>query len=202
MSRSLERLLVIDVESTCWEGAPPDDQEPEIIEVGVCVLDVRSGERLTRESILVRPERSVVSPFCAQLTTLTPNTLERGVPFARACAILRRKYSAPRRVWASYGDDDRRKFEHQCRTRGLPLPFSASHLDIKSLFALLHGLEREVGLLTALELAGLPVEGTHHRGVDDAWNTAGLLAALLVRWRLALAGDAALLAGESSTGQS
>lgn len=197
MSRSLEHLLVIDVESTCWESAPPDDQEPEIIEVGVCVLDVRSGERLTRESILVRPERSAISPFCARLTTLTPDKLERGVPFARACAILRRKYSAPRRVWASYGDDDRRKFERQCQARGLPLPFSASYLDIKSLFALLHGLEREVGLLAALELAGLPVEGTHHRGVDDAWNTAGLLAALLTRWRLALGGETSPLAGQS-----
>ncbi len=154
MSRSLEHLLVIDVESTCWESAPPDDQEPEIIEVGVCVLDVRSGERLTRESILVRPERSAISPFCARLTTLTPDKLERGVPFARAC-------------------------------------------DIKSLFALLHGLEREVGLLAALELAGLPVEGTHHRGVDDAWNTAGLLAALLTRWRLALGGETSPLAGQS-----
>ena len=35
-------------------------------------------------------------------------------------------------------------------------------------------------------LAGVPVEGTHHRGVDDAWNAAGLLASLLVRRPAAL----------------
>jgi inhibitor of KinA sporulation pathway (predicted exonuclease) len=26
----------------------------------------------------------------------------------------------------------------------------------------------------ALQLAGLPLEGRHHRGVDDAWNIAAL----------------------------
>lgn len=187
MSRNLEHLLVIDLESTCWEGAPPDDQEPEIIEVGVCVLDARSGERLARESILVQPERSAISPFCAQLTTLTPATVACGVTFARACAILRRKYSAPRRTWASYGDDDRRMFERQCQARGIPSPLNGPHVNIRSLFALLHGLDCEIGLLPALELAGVPVEGTHHRGVDDAWNAAGLLGSLLVRWQMALA---------------
>ncbi|NLE49854.1 MAG: exonuclease domain-containing protein [Chloroflexi bacterium] len=186
MGRNLDHLLVLDLESTCWEGSPPDDQEPEIIEIGVCVLDARNGERIARESILVQPERSDVSPFCAQLTTLTPDTLARGATFARACAILRRKYSAPRRVWASYGDDDRRMFERQCQARGMPYPLSGSHINIKSLFALVHGLEHEIGLLPALEMFGVPVEGTHHRGVDDAWNAAGLLASLLMRWRMAL----------------
>ena len=31
----------------------------------------------------------------------------------------------------------------------------------------------------ALRLAGLPLEGTHHRGVDDAWNIAALLESML-----------------------
>ena len=104
-------------------------------------LDTRSGKRVSRESILVQPERSVVSPFCAQLTTLSPDEVAHGVPFARACAILRRKYSGPRRMWASYGDDDRRMFERQCQARGVPHPLSAQHINIKSLFALLHGLD-------------------------------------------------------------
>jgi inhibitor of KinA sporulation pathway (predicted exonuclease) len=30
---------------------------------------------------------------------------------------------------------------------------------------------------------GLPLEGTHHRGVDDAWNIAGILSPLLLRSR-------------------
>lgn len=31
----------------------------------------------------------------------------------------------------------------------------------------------------AFERLGLTMEGTHHRGVDDAWNVAGLLCGVL-----------------------
>ena len=31
----------------------------------------------------------------------------------------------------------------------------------------------------ALGMLGLPLEGTHHRGGDDAWNIAAVLLALL-----------------------
>ena len=40
MARKLDRILVVDVEATCWEGNPPPGQTSEIIEIGLCVLDV------------------------------------------------------------------------------------------------------------------------------------------------------------------
>jgi len=184
----LDRVLVVDVESTCWEGPPPPDQEAEIIEIGLCALDVATGARLSRESILVRPERSELSPFCAALTTLRQEQVEReGVPFERACRILHRKHRAGDLTWATYGDYDRRQFERQCAERAVEYPFGPTHLNVKNLFALAQGLRREVGLLVALERVGLPYEGTHHRGVDDAWNTASLLAKLLTACRAGLA---------------
>jgi inhibitor of KinA sporulation pathway (predicted exonuclease) len=67
----LDHVLVIDVESTCWDGPPPEGQRGEIIEIGVCALDVGSLERQERRSVLVRPENSEVSPFCTELTTIT-----------------------------------------------------------------------------------------------------------------------------------
>lgn len=33
----------------------------------------------------------------------------------------------------------------------------------------------------ALELLNIPLEGTHHRGGDDAWNIAGILAKLILK---------------------
>lgn len=185
MPIKLDQILVIDVESTCWEGEPPDGQQPEIIEIGVCTVDVRSGERLARQSILVQPERSTISPFCTELTSLTPAQIERhGVSFEQACGMLRREYGAPRRVWASYGTYDRRQFERQCLERSVEYPFSASHLNVKNLVALVYALPHEIGMIKALELLALPVEGVHHRGVDDAWNT-GLLVATLIFQRRA-----------------
>ncbi|WBB62250.1 exonuclease domain-containing protein [Streptomyces sp. WMMC500] len=179
----LDRVLVVDVEATCWEGEPPAGMAPEIIEIGLCELDVPTGERVSRRSVLVRPERSEVSAFCTRLTTLTPEQVAAGVPFAEACALLRREYGSRQRVWASWGDYDRRQFERQCTAAGVAYPFGRRHVNAKTLYALAHGLGREPGMAEALAHAGRELEGTHHRGVDDAWNIAALLAGILLAVR-------------------
>jgi inhibitor of KinA sporulation pathway (predicted exonuclease) len=179
MTKPADTVLVVDIEATCWEGAIPPGEEPEIIEIGLCVLDVASGERREKTSLLVRPERSAVSPFCTQLTTLTQADVDAGLSFRDACALLKSRYTANDRIWASYGEYDRQQVERQCQSRGVPYPFGARHLNVKTLFALVHALPAEVGMAAALARQGLPLEGTHHRGADDAWNIAHLLAVLL-----------------------
>ena len=177
--KRLDKILVIDVESTCWLDDPPPGEESEIIEIGLCLLDVNSGRRETRRSILIRPEYSTVSPFCTELTTLTQAQVDEGVTFARACAVLKEEYASDQRVWASYGDYDRRQFIRQCLARGIPYPFGPSHINVKNLFALARGLDEEVNLVQALKLNGWELEGTYHRGDDDAWNAARILASVL-----------------------
>ena len=181
--RLLDRVLVIDIEATCWEGEPPPGQENEIIEIGLCSLEVSSGKRLEKRSILVRPESSQISEFCTQLTTLTQEQVDKGISFAEACALLKNEYAARDRVWASYGDYDRIMFEKQCLARQIAYPFGRKHLNVKTLFALGHALDREVGLATALRVENVNFEGTQHRGDDDAWNIAALLGNLLQRIR-------------------
>jgi len=179
MAKLLDQILVIDIEATCWEGQPPPRQESEIIEIGICVLDIRSRRRVEKRSILVRAERSRVSPFCTKLTTLTQEEVDTGITFREACRILKKEYVSKKRVWASYGDYDRRKFERQCAVREMSYPFGPTHINVKNLFALKYRLQREAGMAQALKAAGLPLEGVHHRGGDDAWNIANLLCKLL-----------------------
>jgi inhibitor of KinA sporulation pathway (predicted exonuclease) len=193
MPKQLDLILVVDVEATCWEGPPPPGEENEIIEVGLCPLDIQTLERAERRSILVRPEHSRVSAFCERLTTLTQAQVETGITFAEACGVLREEYRSRERVWASYGNYDRIRFERQCAARGLAYPFGPSHVNVKSLCALTLGLPREGGMAEALDRFGFALEGTHHRGVDDAWNIARLLSELLRRARA----EAALGASES-----
>jgi inhibitor of KinA sporulation pathway (predicted exonuclease) len=183
MARKLDQIIVVDVESTCWEGAPPVGQESEIIEIGLCPVEVASGLRLERRSILVRPARSTVSPFCTALTALTQEEVETGIPFAGACALLVREYRTRERLWASWGDYDRRQFERQCAAQDVPYPFGPGHLNAKTLFAVMHALPHELGMEAALQRLGLPLEGTHHRAGDDAWNIAAILSGLLLRGR-------------------
>ena len=179
MADKLDQIIVIDVEATCWEGHPPANEESEIIEIGLCVMDVQRGERIGRERIVVKPSRSRVSPFCTQLTGLTQAEVETGRSFGDACRYLGQHYHTRQRTWASYGDYDRRQFERQCQRDTVPYPFGPTHLNVKNLCALRYPLEHEVSLAKALEHCGRRFDGTPHRGVDDAWNIAGLLILLL-----------------------
>lgn len=178
--KKLDQIVVVDVEATCWEGHPPPGEKSDIIEIGVCMLQTATGKRLEKESLLVRPERSRVGPFCAQLTTLTQEQVEKGMPFADACRRLRETYDSRNRVWASYGDYDRKQFESQCRDLNVPYPFGPSHINVKTVLAVLLGMTKEFGMARGLDRLGLPLEGTHHRGADDAWNIAGILSWLML----------------------
>ena len=180
MAKRLDRVLVIDIESTCWEGGfPPRGESNDIIEIGLVPLELTTGRRLEKRSILVRPQRSTVGTFCTELTTLTQEQVSKGVAFKDACKLLEDEYHSSERLWASFGDYDRRQFEKQCRETGVRYPFGPSHLNVKTLCAMSTGQCSELGLPQALALMRLQLEGTHHRGHDDAWNIAAVLWELL-----------------------
>ncbi|RSN11778.1 DNA polymerase III [Nonomuraea sp. WAC 01424] len=178
-------LNVIDVEATCWEGQPPPGSVSEIIEIGLTVVDVSARRRVSRHRVLVRPVRSAVSEFCTELTGLTQAEVERGVTFAEACRILVGEFGAGERPWASWGEYDRRQFARQSQADGVAYPFGhpteRTHTNAKAVFAEAYGLHKKPGMDHALRVAGLPLEGRHHRGEDDAWNIAAIVLDLLGR---------------------
>jgi len=179
MAKKLDKILVIDLEATCWEGDPPPGQVSEIIEIGLCVLDIVTGERSTPRAIMVKPQQSTLSDYCIELTTITPKMLTDGLDFTGACALLEVEYQAAQRTWASYGDYDRMQFLKQCEDQDIPYPFGRTHINVKNLLALQFGLKREVGLQQGMRLLEMPFEGTLHRGIDDAWNIAAVLSRVL-----------------------
>ena len=183
MAKKLDQIIVIDVESTCWQGKPPAGQKSEIIEIGICPVDVASGQKLGKESIFVKPTRSTVSEFCTKLTSLTQEQVEKGIEFKDACSILEKKYFTKDRVWASYGDYDRRQFERQCQSRNIRYPYGPTHINVKNLFAVIYALPHEIGMAEAMDLLNLQLEGIHHRAGDDAWNIACILSKLLFQSR-------------------
>jgi 3'-5' exoribonuclease 1 len=46
------------------------------------------------------------------------------------------------------------------------------HYNLKRLHAKWNGLKKEMGMSGALRLEGINLDGTHHRGIDDALNIA------------------------------
>jgi inhibitor of KinA sporulation pathway (predicted exonuclease) len=73
----------------------------------------------------------------------------------------------------SWGRYDVAQFQLDCRRHGVPFPPSLEedHLNLKTAFAAWRGVRR-CGLATALDHLGLRLEGSHHRGIDDARNIA------------------------------
>lgn len=178
--KKLDNIIVIDVESTCWDGPPPFMEESEIIEVGICFVDVQTRVGGYSNSFFVHPIMSTVSDFCTTLTGITSQKLtQEGIDFGDLCDIIRLEYLGERCTWASYGDYDRKMFMMQCSKRGVSYPFSDTHLNIKNLFAIKYKLRHEVGMARALKMLNIPLEGRHHSGKDDAKNTAKILSDVL-----------------------
>lgn len=182
MSVQQDKIIVVDVEATCWRGDPPPGEENEIIEIGICVLDIHTRQPSNKRGILVRPQRSTVSEFCTQLTTLTQEQVAIGMLFESACAVLEQEYNTMSYLWGSWGNYDRKLFQAQCLSFGVVYPFSDKHMNIKRLFSKLANRKRPVGMSKAAEMIGLPLEGRHHRGEDDAWNIAHILGYLLKKY--------------------
>jgi inhibitor of KinA sporulation pathway (predicted exonuclease) len=175
-----DAIVVIDIEATCWEGRNnPPGQQSEIIEIGVVTLDLKTRECSPARSILVKPTRSKVSPFCTELTTLTQEIVDTGVSFAAACATLQTDFDSKHCVWGSWGNYDRKMFQTQCASFGVDYPFSDGHINLKWLFGKLFLNRRQIGMKSALERVGYELNGTHHRGDDDAHNIARLLQYML-----------------------
>lgn len=182
----LDKLLVIDLECTCWENEQPgNDERQDIIEIGICLFDLERGVIEDSEGLIVRPTRSTVSPFCERLTKISQAMVDDGLDFEQALAILRERFQSSIRPWASWGNFDRHVLVGQCRELGHDYPMSPDHFNLKTLHALRHGLPKAIGLYPAVKRAGLVWEGQHHRGIDDARNTARLLRTILARndWR-------------------
>lgn len=177
---------VIDVESTCWK-TPEDklrNEISEIIEIGIVVVDTEKLEIIDTESLIIKPQYSRVSSFCTQLTTLTPDQVNGGELFvSRARLLERQRFDGSNRAWVSWGDYDRKMFEEMSKLYEIRNPCRGKHMNLKTMFTVFHGLNNELGLDVALKHLDIKLEGTHHRGVDDAKNIAKIFIHTLKQFR-------------------
>ena len=90
-SRKLSHVFVIDFESTCWEervNVPPQ----EIIEFPVVLVSLSTGSVLSEFHHYCQPvEQPRLSPFCRQLTGISQDQVDDGLPLA-TCLVLFRQW--------------------------------------------------------------------------------------------------------------
>ncbi|PVG02989.1 ribonuclease H-like protein [Serendipita vermifera] len=181
-------MLVVDLEATCWNGPKPQGQYNEIIEIGWALINLEANPPTIEQNgtYLVKPTRSKVSDFCTELTTITAQLLdEEGMTLKEAYDKLQEEVDSKSYSWGSWGDYDRNMIDRQRRPFGLESPFSSTHYNIKNLYKELYpNRPGGYGMNTAFTAAlDKPIEGTHHRGGDDARNIAEILGHLIVKKR-------------------
>lgn len=179
------KVVVIDVECTCWEPeTPPAGQESEIIEIGVCLLSTQSLEISKPRRIFITPTMSTISEFCTKLTGITPEIIaQKGMTKNAACDILMTEYGMDRRPWAGWGRDEeaiRREFYVQP---------NGSYINIASLYGLAMNADRSIGLTAALNALGEKFDGIRHTGGADAYNAAKVLRRIIAHTRKGLNED-------------
>ena len=175
-NNNYSEVIVIDLEATCWDTAEEKAANTsEIIEIGVCVLNVLTGEITKPAGLIIKPRQSKISPFCEELTTITQAMVDEGMSFEDGLAILRSDYHVGNRMMAGYGNYDKTMLTRQCADFGIKQTFGRTYNNISALATLKLKANKRVGLKSALNRLGLKFEGTPHRGVDDAVQAARVL---------------------------
>jgi len=187
------KINIIDLECTCWE----DDSDyqvhnSEIIEIGLCELNLKTREINNCRTIYVRSRcfeeelkgkkfpRPVISDYCTQLTGISHKILlKQGKSLSDAIAEIEKHY-ARSKIWMSWGNFDKKMITIECLANKLLFPFSnEKHINAKALFGLKFALNKGFGLDKALSELKLSFEGNKHCGKDDAYNTARVISKVL-----------------------
>lgn len=177
MRRRPEYYLVIDVEATCDDNDRIPRYEKEIIEMGAVMVEADTLELIDEFQSFVRPVRhSTLTPFCIDLTTIRQIEVDTAPRFGDMMASMARWLKLyPGFLFTSWGKYDLIQIERDCDYHHVQYPLGRGHLNLKKEYAKRQSLPKPVGMTLALKRSGLYLQGTHHRGIDDARNIARLL---------------------------
>jgi len=166
-----EKILIVDLEATCWNDQEHPASESEIIEIGAVISDMNSKAIIDEFQGFVLPIRHPqLSEFCKSLTSISQGDVDNADIFPTVWhRFLEWVGSVELVTLASWGAYDHLQMQKDCSFHKLEYPFAGNHLNLKAEFGKLHG-GRKFGMKRALHLLGLPLEGIHHRGIDDARN--------------------------------
>ena len=183
----LRKINVIDIEATCWDSPEErNDQPNETIEIGITEVDLSNLKTNRSENIYIIPRDSTISEFCTKLTGITPGQIAgEGISFHKATSILKTTFRIHNRHWISWGDYDRDQLRRDCDRNNLVYNkiFFKRYTNFKTVFAMLYGLPKELGVEAALAHVNLKFVGQLHSGKDDSFNIARLYIHTLEKFR-------------------
>lgn len=172
------RIVVVDVEATCWKKGV-FSRKKETIEIGAVLLLLDRAQSKWREfQTFVRPRRLPrLSSFCRELTGITQENVDAAPTFPEALGLFL-EWSPPLEgvVLATWSRYDLWQLDLDLEAHGLP-KLAVPFLDVKKLAARIVGAKSFEE--TARELAPDTVTLPRHRAIADARRTARILNRLL-----------------------
>ena len=175
------RSIYIDVELTCWEGAPPLGMKQEIIEIGITELNLITC-RLSRKHLTSSDQRDGKSARSVPtLPAFTTDDIRQARSFPKALESLTEQFAPSRALCCTWGDDAS-LIAATCQARGLNT-LLRNLLDLSQLFQGLIQLKQRASLQNAVEMLGMGSDGVPQRALVDAHNTVRIHAAIIRRMR-------------------
>ncbi|NWY76695.1 ERI2 exoribonuclease, partial [Erithacus rubecula] len=192
-------LIVLDFEATCW--GQRGQRGPEIIEFPAVLLNTSTGVIESEFHMYVQPqEHPILSEFCTELTGITQNQVDEGVPLNICLSQFLKwiqKIQKEKKIifttdsqsnctseakvcaFVTWTDWDLGVCLHyECKRKQLCKPdILNSWIDLKVTYRTFYN-RKPKGLNGALQDLGIVFEGREHSGLDDSRNTARLA------WRL------------------
>lgn len=184
--QEFQYFVVIDFEATCDKEKNPHPQE--IIEFPSVLVNSMTGQLEDSFQIYVRPTcNHLLSDFCKELTGIQQIQVDNGVLLSEAL-LMHDRWLEQKGIkhtnfavvtWSDW--DCRVMLESECRFKRIRKPpYFNRWINLKVPFHEVFGNIR-CNLKEAVQRAGLLWEGRAHCGLDDAKNTARLLAHIMHR---------------------
>ena len=174
--------IVFDLEATCWEGA--DVRQSEIIEIGA--VKINDQKQIVSEfARFIKPLRHpVLSDFCKNLTSITQENVDHAAYFNIVAEEFKHwiGYGVGEYILCSWGLYDKKQFQSDCQLYGMDTDWLMPHVNLKQQHGRIRKLQRAIGMKNALQLEGISLEGTHHRGIDDARNISKIFLRYFDQW--------------------
>lgn len=169
--------LVIDLEATCCDLKKIPRHQMEIIEIGAVMVETTNLKIVSEFQTFINPIRHpILTDFCRELTKISQENVNQAPLFPEAIKTFKQWLDQyDNFIFCSWGNFDQKQFEQDCKFHQIPYPFPCKHLNLKEEFTQAQNLKKKLGMKQALEYVNLTLEGTHHRGIDDARNIAKLL---------------------------
>lgn len=178
--------IIFDLEATCWNTGDNHQSTHEIIEIGAVKLD-NQCEILSKFQHFVRPTLNpILSDFCTKLTSITQNDVSNALTLDVVIRLFENwiLQGSEAVTMISWGQYDKNQILKECISKNIHTKMELTlekHINLKQEFAR-HRKMKQCGMKKALDILDIPLEGSHHRGIDDARNIAKIFCKSKSSW--------------------